>query len=241
MCSWQKSERFPLEERVGLLAMGVKFPPEVISRFTRYRYKRASLSEGLFIEIRKGAYRSSLNVAALEPFVKHSPYSFNPAKGLLLKNGEILCNAEVIYDPSWYSFTLEDGTPIARVIQAHGRYTLTACITPSCSYILQGRGCKFCAIATSEASVTSGWEIAHAVRKVLNAGFPYRELNINSGTPRRDRKEGVEHLRRIIQEIKKEAQLPIYLQMTPPADLQMLHELKDAGVNSISFNIEIFD
>ena len=44
-----------------------------------------------------------------------------------------------------------------------------------------------------------------------------------------------------IQEVRKVSDIALYAQICPPEDFSYIKRLKDAGLNTISFNIEIFD
>lgn len=229
-----------LLEKVGMLCYGVRFSDDVLHSFMRYKYKRASLSEGIFLKIKVGKDEIPVNVAGFESFARESPYSYNSIEGVLFKGNEKLFSAQIIPDPQWYSFKLTNGKPITSVIQSHGEKTLTSCLSSFCTFVKSSESCKFCAINSSEAGITDSEELIEAIKRILDEGYNYYELNLNAGTPSSPDR-GAKMFSAIIEKVKKKTGLRIYLQMCPPEDVHLLEILKDAGVDSISFNLEIFD
>lgn len=227
-----------LREKVGMLCYGVKFPDFILNKFNRYKYKRASLSEGIYIHIIDGERKIPLNVAGFEKFVEKSPYEYE--NGFIKKNGEKIFRAEIIYDPPWYFLKLKNGKPITAVLQSHGKDVLTSCLSSFCIFSASGEGCKFCAINSSLAGTNSPFELEEAIEILFSKGFSYHHLNLNSGTPR-DTDEFINNFSSVIKKVKEKFNLRIYLQMCPCENYEILEIMKNSGVDSVSFNLEIFD
>jgi radical SAM protein (TIGR04043 family) len=206
----------------------------------RYRYKRASLSEGRYFILIRGVSRSTINLAVYEPFVERSPYFYDHERKALLKDGVKMADMELIPDPEWYRWTLPDGTEFHSYLQLHSENVLATSLTNWCRFMADGEGCKFCAISTGPGYVPKEPKKLAEILKRVEPQGDYVELNVNAGTVR-NRDAGAELYIRFFNEIRKVSRIEIAAQIVPPADLHDIDRLKEAGVSSISFNLEVWN
>lgn len=227
----------PLERiKIRLMCKGVKLSDEFKNKFTRYRFKRASLSEGIFFTLKLNGETTYVNVGAFENFVSSSPYLYDEKKKKLLKREKPICDAEVFNDPEWYKFKLPDGKEFQSILQEHGPHILATSITSNCSFKELGKGCGFCALSGSQKRNAD--DVKAVLQKLRKMGYRYRELNINSGTIA-ETDFGVKRYMEMA-EVGKEFELLVYVQI-PPIKRSDIALLKSAGVDSISFNLEIYN
>jgi len=227
-------EMTPLQKlKVELLCYGVRLGEEK-RNFTRYRFKRASLSEGLYFILRKEGEELPANLAVFEDFVEKSPYSYRG--GLIFRDEVPVCEAEIVPDPKWYKELLPDGREFQTVLQQHGKDILALAIS-GCFYKEAGKGCLFCALQ-GDGGRKSPEDVEYIIRSLKEKGFRYRELNINSGTMA-EKDYGAEVYGEIARRGKKEG-LSVYIQI-PPIEKDAMIFLKEAGVDSISINVEIYN
>ncbi|MCU0821992.1 MAG: hypothetical protein MUC95_05900, partial [Spirochaetes bacterium] len=136
------------EIKLELLCSGIRVSDEVLNRFPGYRFKRASLSEGLCFDLLPDGckFPIPINLAIHEKYVKRSPFTYNEDKKMIYKNGAGFVRASIVDYPSWYKNTLPDGTLFQEVFQVHYHRVLATSLTNFCGYKESGTGCGFCAM-----------------------------------------------------------------------------------------------
>ncbi|MGA2192343.1 MAG: radical SAM protein [Nitrospirota bacterium] len=228
--------------KLSLMSKGIRLAPDFIKRgLPRYVHKRASLSEGRCFELIKGSRSFPVNLAVYEEFVKDSPYFYDHRKKVIMRDGAVVIEARLIEDPSWYSEKLPDGTSFSSLVQLHGKNILATALTGICRFKLDYEGCKFCALTPDPNERTKSFKNIAEVISILEArGENYSELNINAGTVYGD-DCGAEMYEEAIATVREKSGISIYAQLCPPKDLHYIKDLKNAGLNTISFNIEVFD
>jgi hypothetical protein len=232
------------EIKLELLCRGIRVSEDVLNRFPGYRYKRASLSEGLCFDLLPDGckFPVPINLAIHEKFVKKSPFTYDEDKKIIYKDGKEFVKASIVDFPSWYKNTLDDGTLFQEVFQVHYHKILATSLTNFCEYKERGDGCRFCAMGhqIKERKIKSVEHIKAVLKQLIKMGSAVTEVNLNSGTLIDDN-ENVEQYIRVIKAIREITGLPVYAQICPPADLKYIDRLIEAGISAISFNLEIYD
>ncbi len=229
--------------KIDLLCQGLRVSKETLDRFPGYRHKRASLSEGLCLNLfPEGGGRMPVNLAVHEPFVERSEYALSEDEAWILKGEERVVRAEVLDYPAWYRKELPDGTTFQEVVQVHYERILATALTNFCEFREDGRGCRFCALGygSGEQRFKDPEKIAEAIRRLGEMGIPFEEVNLNSGSLL-DEEQGIDMFEIAMKKIREVTDAPIYAQICPPESPAVLTRLKDAGLSTISFNIEVFD
>ena len=229
--------------KLDLFCHGVRLDPELRAAFREYRpSKRASLSEGASFNLKVDGKTFGLNVAVREPFIEKSPFRFSSSQGVILKNDKPTIEAGMIGDPDWYKNRLPDGTPYGNIVQLHGTNVLAVSLNNFCMFKKAGVGCKFCALGASskEDIVWKPGQVARIVEDLTSNGMDLSELNINSGTLNGKDQDAKFYLE-VIEEVRKISDIPISAQILPPEDFEYIRALQEAGLNTISFNLEIYD
>jgi len=219
--------------KIELLCYGIRLGEEK-RNFTRYRFKRASLSEGLYFILRKDGEECTTNLAVFEDFVEKSPYFYRD--GVIYKDEVPVCEAEIIPDPLWYKEVLSDGREFQSILQQHGKDVLAIAIS-DCFYKRDEKECLFCALQR-DGERKKAEDVEYIIKNLKEKGFSYRELNINSGTM--DEKNFGAEIYGEIARIGKKEGLKVYIQI-PPIEKEAMIFLKKAGVDSISINLEIYN
>jgi len=227
--------------RLDLLCKGIRMDPDLRKSLEpRYRYKRASLSEGRYFTLIHGLSRSTINLAVYEKFAERSPYYYDHEQKALLKDGEMVIDMKLIPDPEWYKWILPDGTEFHSYLQLHSENVLATSLTNWCRFMADREGCKFCAISIGPGYVPKEPKKLAEILKRVEPQGDYVELNVNAGTVR-SKDAGAELYIRFFNEIRKVSQIEIAAQIVPPDDVHDIDRLKEAGVSSISFNLEVWD
>lgn len=229
-----------LQLKVELLCKGLKLADNLKPNGYRAS-KRASLSEGRCLNLFHNGLKIPVNVAVHEQFANSSPYEYDHDNRQILKNGEPVIEAHLIEDPEWLLAKLPDGTQMSEIFQLHASNAIATSLVNYCHFKDDGNGCKYCALDSANGVVRKNPEqVAFAVKFLEDMGLSFMELNLNAGTlPGIDR--SAELYIDVIKAVRKVSNIPIAAQICPPADLRYIDLLKEAGLTTISFNMEIFD
>jgi radical SAM protein (TIGR04043 family) len=233
-----------MKMKLELLCNGVRISNDLQKKFPGYKYKRASLSEGMCFDIWKEGISKplSINLAVHEKFVSDSPFYYDETANVILKNNRFYLHAKHIKHPEWYSMKLNDNTPFNEIFQLHYNSILAISLTNFCEYKTIGKGCKFCAMGfqVKQQNIKPVQSIVNVLKSLLEKEYEFTEVNINSGAMV-DNSKGLQIYLDVIRSIREVTDLPIYAQMCPPKSLSDINKLGEAGATSVSFNMEIFD
>jgi radical SAM protein (TIGR04043 family) len=203
--------------------------------------KRASLSEGKCFILSPGRGNFPINVAVRERFVKDSPFHFSPLEKKIYKEGRPFIDVEDVPQPAWYNLKLPHGKSFDQVVQVHLADILASALSDFCSFKTEGKGCKYCALRTGPGSRNKDpKEIAYCISHLEGAGLRFSELNLNAGTLRGEDR-GANLYLKAIEEVRRVSNIPIAAQICPPDNFNWIKYLQEEGLNTISFNLEIYD
>lgn len=109
-----------------------------------------------------------------------------------------------------------------------------------CIFKLQEKGCYFCNIPKSQsASVFTLKDISEVIHELFKKQN-FRHILIGGASASAN--EEVQQILSIVRLIRQEnSQIPIYIMCLPPSEKSVLKEYKNAGVNEVAYNIEIWD
>jgi radical SAM protein (TIGR04043 family) len=178
------------------------------------------------------------------PLIATSRYQIRQNR-LLLDGADLGLDVEPVQRPAFYDLVTADGVSYEQLARLHGKDVLATTVVQTCIRYAQDQRCRFCAI---EASLEQGWttavkspaqlaEVAEAAVRLDGV----TQMVMTTGTSNgRDR--GARHLARCVAAVIAVVPgLPIQVQCEPPADLDVLTELKEAGALSIGIHIESLD
>jgi len=176
----------------------------------------------------------------------------NPASPYVVTNGRLLLDGadlglevEPVRRPKFYDLETADGINYEKIAKLHGSNVLATTVVQTCVRYDESERCRFCSI---EASLNAGLTIAVKTPAMLAevAEAAYRLDNVaqmimTTGTSNgRDR--GATHLARCVRAVKDAVpELEIQVQCEPPANLQTITDLYEAGARSIGIHVESMD
>ncbi|MDA8019673.1 MAG: radical SAM protein [Thermoanaerobaculia bacterium] len=212
---------------------------------------RAGLGSGLEVILPGDRLHPEMwtNVPVTEPFAARSPYSIHrrPDPGgvyLLRHEGRDVTPIRLAPRPEWYDQLTTGGKKMTQVGTLQGTY-LGIYQAKVCEYWTQKPtkvNCKFCSVGLNlgvddadEKSVDEVMEVVRAARR--QSGITYVDFN----TGHYDGDTYLDLLIPFIRRIKSELGLLIGVQTPPHRDLKRYDELRELGVNRVSFCFEIFD
>lgn len=183
-------------------------------------------------------------IGAAIPLNPRSPYAVRGGK-LLLDGADTGLGVEAVARPRFYDLTTADGTNMEKVARLHAANVLATTVVQTCMRYEESQRCRFCAIEQSlEAGSTIAVKTPAQIAEVAQAAHDLdgiTQMVMTTGTSRgRDR--GATHLARCVKAVREVLpDLPIQVQIEPPADLASIQDLYDAGARSIGIHVESMD
>ena len=173
-------------------------------------------------------------------------------RGVLICQGnEVLCKGEALLAPKWYG-KKADGFPITKILTAHNRQ-LAGAVYEDCELFGIGEECQFCVMNHSLKDETfhppkdkQNHLVLKAPSYFLSAlqQIPVRDyggLTLNGGMTLHPGR-GMELIGSTVQAVHMAyPDLPIAVELAPPADLNWIDRLAKAGVSSMMMNLECWD
>jgi radical SAM protein (TIGR04043 family) len=190
-------------------------------------------------------------VAAMVPtlgdFAQNSPYAV-VADGqggyCLTRDGNRLLPVEFAPTPRFYGLTTRDGIPYSKIAVLHSQDVLATTVSQRCvRWRHEGERCQFCAIEHSlEGGRTIGLKTPEQLAEVAEAAVRLdgiRHMVMTTGTINYD-DMGVRYLAKCVRAIKAATEIAIQVQFEPPANLDDMLLLREAGVDAVGIHLESF-
>lgn len=178
-------------------------------------------------------------------YVSGSPYVLRHEEGGwgLYREGRRVAGARVPPRPRFYELTTADGTPYWKIALLH-LDSLASTVVQTCTYWGKDDQCAFCGIQLSlEAGRTIAVKKPHELAEVAAAAKEMDgavDVTLTTGTTHGPDK-GARYLGKCARAIKDASGLPVQAQFEPPADLSVLEEIKEMGVDAVGMHVESFD
>jgi radical SAM protein (TIGR04043 family) len=177
-----------------------------------------------------------------------SPYhlvEITPGKFEVWREEEKYTDVTLLPRPQFYNLTTSGNIPMSKVAVIVGPGHLRSVVNQNCHYQQIGQPCKFCAVQYWWNAVSSKLpgQIAETVAAAFREGVA-QHISLTTatlGTP----DKGLADLVRTAANIKERADIPVMLEFEPVLEhdllTDLLKEAKEAGVTTVSINIECFD
>jgi radical SAM protein (TIGR04043 family) len=174
-----------------------------------------------------------------------SPYVLRPEDDgyAVYRDGERLADATTQRRPRFYDLQTADGIPYWKIALLH-LDSFASTVVQTCAYWANADQCKFCGIGLSLAAGRTIVkktpeqlaEVAVAAKSLDGAVDATLTTGSSHGVDR-----GARYVARCGQAVKRAAGLPVEVQFEPPADLEVLDEVAEMGIDSVGIHIETFD
>jgi radical SAM protein (TIGR04043 family) len=234
-----------LELKAKVFVHGLRVAPELWAEITdenHYKHKRAGLSQGRFLRLLDGAAHTAVNAPVLEPFVARSPLRLEREnQGYAVYEGEArLCSCVPFAWPRWYARHTESGAPMSSVVSALCDTSLyTAIYQGGCDYWQGDQMCAFCAMKIDQKAKWRSVESIIEVARVALDENPAAEISFGGGT-RLAEDKSARHKADAIEVFKRAVDMRVCVEMAAPDTDDWLDRLKDAGLDSILMNLELW-
>src|SRR5262249_34202044 len=159
------------------------------------------------------------------------------------RDGVRLVEATAQRRPRFYDMQTADGIPYWKIALLH-LDSFASTVVQTCTYWGNDDQCKFCGIGLSLAAGRT--IVKKTPEQLAEVAVAAKELDgavdatLTTGSSHAvDR--GPRYVARCGQAVKRAAGLPVEVQFEPPADLGVLDEVGDMGIDSVGIHIETFD
>ena len=161
----------------------------------------------------------------------------------IYRDGARVATADPLERPRFYDLATADGVPYWKIALLH-LDSLASTVLQTCTYWGTSDQCTFCGIELSlQADRTIAVKRPDQLAEVAVAAKELDQVvdvTLTTGsTAAPDR--GARYLGRCARAIKQATGLPIEGQFEPPADLGVLDEVHDDGLDSVGMHVESFD
>ncbi|MFQ5665576.1 MAG: radical SAM protein, partial [Candidatus Binatia bacterium] len=187
-------------------------------------------------------------------FDSRSPYEIQARNGgyWLLRDGAPLEQISFQQRPHWYDQRTSDGTLMSNVIQLMGYDVLVGCILRHCEYFNDGESCKYCSLVAGTRGLRDvgieremGIKIPRIVETYRTAlQESVRILILTGGSLRDDSREAAMYARifAALKDVRDQAGAQtMFLGGTLAFDREGSLALRQAGVSSVTYNLEVWE
>lgn len=231
--------------KFGLITRGVRIDPAAEGLMTGGKTPirtRSGVSGGMDLVLPHGVHVVAPHA---EPHVAESPFILRNRGGRLALDEHDGWSGDIglVARPAFYHQSLQDGSPVNSVGQLCSPDRLCIGMTRHCVFWKKERRCTFCTIGSNVAAEHREKTIVNIVETVRIAASdpiqPARHILIGGGTPN-DEDRGAVFAAEVSAAIKAVIDIPIYVMIAPPSDLDDVRRLHDAGVDELGMNVEFF-
>ena len=237
-------------KKAELQASGIRIPPELIGELVT-NCNTPAISTGRMVLCLESPEKSGALIPAF--IVNGKRASASPFH--LVRNGsgqyqvwldnEKYTDITLIPRPGFYDRLTDSGIPMHKLAVIVGPGHLRSVVNQRCYYHQIGKPCKFCAVQHWwDANIDKATEeIADTIAAAVSEGAAQ---HISLTTATLDTKgKGLEYLVETARQIHSRVDIPIMLEFEPIGDYSLLDtllkEARQAGVTTVSCNVECFD
>lgn len=180
-----------------------------------------------------------VNIPIQECLSKDTPYLLRKSgTKFYIKADSKVVKVDVIPVPKFYERLSSKGRPLLSIGRTSGNYLLIS-PTVACEFLTQNLPCKYCNVASRASDDKSVAEVLETVEAAMEEGAA-EFICLNVGyEPSED--GGIARLYPYIKAIKENFDTLICVQAQPPKTDEWIDLTYAAGVDSIAYNLEVFD
>ncbi len=189
--------------------------------------------------------KTLVNIPCEDWFTVRSPYVIRRSDGgYVLTNGKAELNVTIVEPPGFYEKETTTGVRFGDIASTHGSYTV---ITPDqrCAFFKSSAQCRYCAgnfrsdVDTPGTRVYTVDEVLETVKAVFRERAS-RIIYLSIGFAEGD-DGGIKFLEPYVQAIKRHFNCLVAVEALPPARNEWIDRAYASGVDSILYNLDIFD
>jgi len=169
---------------------------------------------------------------------------------VLTRASDYITDIEFIERPKYYDFRTNKGIPLQSIGVSCGNHGLSFFINTYCEYFKNKENCKFCSLVPTQKSFSDtvkkkGLEdVKECLEKILELECPLDFIQLSGGSYYDhdfEAKMYLPYIQIIHNSLEKRSlgrKTPIHLTCMPPNKLSIIDEWIDAGLDTVSFDLE---
>lgn len=236
--------------KIELLCYGLKANDVVEELYDKQNPYDLTRTGNVGLQLLVGKRELVANVPVFNHFTDKSPFSLQRCDNRLYainENTGINIEIRALDAPAWYKKKVAEEHYAGQYLLREGVNTLICSISNSCGYIAKNAQCRFCAIGkntlnnTNESDQERKCNIIKALSiAVKDAQKIEKSINLTGGNTFSDDRGASRYLD-FVKSIRSETSMPVCIEMSPPKSNTSLIALKEAGVDGVMMNIEVWD
>lgn len=236
--------------KIELLCYGLKTNDVVEELYNKQNPYDLTRTGNVGLQLLVGTGELAANVPVFNHFTDKSPFSLHKYDNALYAvNENTGANIEirVLEAPDWYKKKVAEEHYAGQYLLREGVNTLICSISNSCGYIAKNAQCRFCAIGKNtlnnihESDQERKCNIIKALSiAVKDAQKIEKSINLTGGNTFSDDR-GASRYIDFVKSIRSETSMSVCIEMSPPKSDTSLFALKEAGVDGVMMNIEVWD
>lgn len=191
--------------------------------------------KGFSHSVHASVFGSNIAISVSEGFSRISPYELKKAE-----SGYVIATADITVPIKFFPRLPQTGTAVDKLAKYHSPDCITLWPSTSCCYDRPGQKCRFCSLVGEQPLPVDADELADGLRKLYQKVPHAHSLNF-SGATYKNPDAMCDYWTRLTEKIRAFYTGDISIEFAPPADLERLDGMKNAGVTNFIMNLEIAD
>lgn len=222
------------ELKAGLLCYGVNVDKKVGAELLRSR--PYFYDKGFVHAVNANILGSNVCVSVAEQFSGKSPFHLHGKDGAF----RIECESGESVPIELFDDLPKTNTVIDDLARPHSNQVISLWPSLVCCYDRPNGKCKFCSIKpTDNQTVVPAEQVINGLKALFEKTDKYA-INLGGGTYKNP-DNMADYLAEIVRGVRTFTDTPISVEMAPPADLNRIRTLKEAGASSLIMNLEVAD
>lgn len=218
--------------KAGLLCYGINVDKEVGLQLLKSR--PYFYDKGFVHAINANILGSNVCFSVAEKFSSKSPYHLRERNGSFFVEDEHGVSVPI----NLFDDLPRTGTVIDELARPHSNNVISLWPSLDCCYDRPGKKCKFCSIETTPTqTIVPAQEVVQGLKALFALTDRY-SINLGGGTYKNP-DEMARYLIEIVKGVRTFTSTPISIELAPPADLDLIDQLKEAGSSSLIMNLEV--
>ncbi|MFW5846879.1 MAG: radical SAM protein [Nanoarchaeota archaeon] len=159
-------------------------------------------------------------------------------------------SVELIPRPDYYDSRISDGKKLQEIGVACGNHGFSFFINSFCEYFMNDENCRFCGLVPTQKKFSDTvkkkklYQVSEVTAEILDSREKIDFIQLSGGSKYNhdvEVRNYISFIKNINKQLKKrglEGMIPIHMTSMPPRNLNILNELKDAGLDTLSFDME---
>ena len=219
--------------KADLLCLGARVEKET-AKLLEAEYPRF-FDKGFIHAVNVHTPEANINISVAEEFSSESPYLIVKREGKYRITG----NGWDV-PVTFYENLPQTGTALDDMAQLHSPTCINIWPSTICCYDAPALKCRFCSLKADAEKPMDTAELSRALQSLLSQARKPYILNFSGGTYE-DPDRMVRYWIDLARKIRAFSDVSITVEFAPPADLGLLREMKEAGVNVAIMNLEVAD